>query len=124
MGNGEYKKVLYEMFDVLGFDDEQKASALEGFKRRLMSELFKSVESALSDETRAWLTEHGDSLTGEEPELVQIRERMREVHSDEELLSKGRVLFKGLLTEYAEFMSKELSDEDTAKLKGIADGFQ
>lgn len=123
MGNGEYKKVLYEMFDVLGFSDEQKAGALETFKRRLMTELFTSVQDALSDETRTWLAEHGNELTGEEPELAQVRKKIREVHTDQELLEKGRVLFKGLITDYAQFMSRDLSGEDTTKLKGIAENF-
>lgn len=124
MGNGEYKKVLYEMFDVLGFDDAQKQSALESFKRRLMTELFKSVQDALSDETRAWLAEHGDTLTGDEPELTQIREKIRETYSDEQVLAKGREHFKTLLTDYAQFMSRDLTAEDAAKLKGIAERFQ
>jgi len=36
MEKGEYKKVLSEIFDVLGFSEFEKEKATESFKKKLM----------------------------------------------------------------------------------------
>ncbi len=115
---GEYKNILLEIFDVLGFSSSEKESALETFKKKLSFELLKSVQSELSQEQQEWLSQAAPDMN--DPMLAEIRKTIQEKYSQEVLYEKSKPFFRALVLDYIQFMSDGLDEGSAAKLQEIS----
>ena len=52
---------------------------------------------------------------------MEIQETIKTMYSEEQLYEKSKPVFKSILDEYINFMSKDLSFSDSSKLKEIAE---
>lgn len=123
MINGEYKKILYQIFDVLEFEEEDKASALESFKKKFANDFLKSIESELSSEHREWISENLKNDNPSETKVEEIQNAIQGMYSQAEFLERSHKVFKHILDEYIAFMSKGLSFEKTSQLDSIVAAF-
>jgi len=123
MIKGEYKKILFEVFDVLGFFDDEKERALEGFKKKFAGELLRELDDSLSDYQRRWLAEVTDKKEYDknDPTVVEIQKSITLAYPGEEFYKKSRQIFKNILTSYVEFMSKKISRGKSEKLANLLD---
>ena len=121
--NGEFKKILYQIFDVLEFSEEDKAYALESFKKKFANDFLKSIEGELPSEHREWISENLKNDNPSETKIEEIQNAIQGRYSQSELLERSRKVFKHILDEYIVFMSKGLSFEKTAQLNSIVAAF-
>ncbi len=119
MTRSEYKKILEEIFDILGFSVAEKAQALETFKKKMAFELLKSIEKELPQEQQDWLAD--PKMNQADPRLPEIQKMIQGMYSEEQLYEKSRSIFKTMLDDYIDFMAEKLDPEETQKLKEIAD---
>ena len=120
MDNPTYKQILLDIFDALEFSDQEKADALDDFQGELAGALLDKTQDALSQEQVSWLKANGSSLSGNEPELDEIRSAIAEKYSTDDLKALSAPLFKGIVTEYIDYMSQGEDDELKEKLRAIA----
>ena len=123
MQNGEYKEILFEIFDELGFTEPEKQKALEGFKKKLASTLFDSVKVGLSWSEIDWADKHAGVFDPRDPKIIEMQKTIQKLYPKEALSEKGKVLFKKILAEYIDFMTRELNLglEKVFRLKSIAE---
>ncbi|OGM96225.1 MAG: hypothetical protein A3B86_03735 [Candidatus Yanofskybacteria bacterium RIFCSPHIGHO2_02_FULL_38_22b] len=121
MIKGQYKKVLWEVFDVLGFLDDEKERALEGFKKKFASEMFKEVENNLSQNQRQWIAQvtAKKEYDKNDPVVSQIQETINSAYPEDELYQRSHKVFKKILSSYVDFMSQKVSSEKSEKLTSI-----
>lgn len=112
---GEYKNILVNIFDVLGFSDMEKEGALQTFKKKLAFELLKSIQGELPQNQQDWIVKGSGDMT--DSVFSEIQKTIGEMYSQEVLYEKSKPLFKKLVLDYIEFMSEGLDPESTAKLK-------
>lgn len=110
MEKGEFKRILFEVFDELSFTEQEKQAALESFKKKLAGSLFEAVRGALSEEESAWVLSHADSglFDPADSKVSEIRESIKELYAEEALQERSRQLFKKIVVDYVDFMSREL----------------
>jgi len=125
MLKGEYKKVLFEIFEVLGFYEKEKEMALEGFKKKFSTEMLLKIENALTQDQRQWLAQ---TITNKEydkqdPKISEIQQTIDTAIEKEELDKISRSVFKNILLSYTAFMSSRIDSEKGEKFRQIAEGF-
>lgn len=125
MIKGEYKKVLWEIFDVLGFFEDEKEKALEGFKKKFANELLNKLLNAFSEDQRQWVssTIAKNEYDKNDPKVADIQKTIELAFSKDEFDKISRSVFKKILTSYTEFMSSRVDIEKSEKLKKIAENF-
>ena len=123
MQKREFKKILFEIFDILEFSEEEKQEALESFKKKLANDLFDSVKRELPQEQQSWIKDHMNSANSRDPKIAEIQNTIKNLYPQEVLYEKSRAVFKKILEEYINFMSRELDlgQEKTARLREIAE---
>ena len=125
MIQGEFKKILFEMFDVLGFFDDEKSSALEWFKKKFAVELLNEFKENLSEDQRNWLIQAmlKDEFDKNDPTMVQIQEIINSYSDKEEFNQITRKVFKKIITDYINFMTQKVGPEKGEKLAQLLQGF-
>lgn len=125
MIQGEFKKILFEMFDVLGFFDDEKSSALEWFKKKFAVELLNEFKENLSEDQRNWLIQAmlKDEFDKNDPTMVQVQEIINSYADKEEFNQITRKVFKKILTDYTNFMTQKVGPEKGEKLAQLLQGF-
>lgn len=122
MIKGEFKKILYEVFDVLGFYETERQRALEGFKKKFAYELLKATKDSLPEEQQKLITRaivNKEELDRNDPDVLNFQKVFNATYSDEKLSEISHPVFKRILSSYIDFMSSDLSEEDKNKLKEI-----
>ena len=120
---GEYQKILYDIFAVLEFSDEEKAHALESIKKKLAYDLLMSLKGELPGEQQKWLDDNLKTADSSDPKVVEIQDTIQNTHSLDELREKSHNVFKQILVDYVTFMSRDLSYEKQSQLNAIVEGF-
>lgn len=123
MIQGEYQKILLEVFDVLEVSEDDRLKYLDGFKRKLANELLLAASDALSVEQKEWLEKKMVSAAPDDPQLLDIQKSIYKKYSVDDLVAKSRPIFKSMLEDYVRFMSKDLSAEKAERLEKIVNGF-
>ena len=125
MIRGEYKKILWEVFGVLGFFEHEKEKALEGFKRKFASELLGKLQNALSDDQRQWIdaTLARKEYDKDDPKVHDIQKTIELAFEKDEFDKICRSVFKKILISYTDFMSTKVDAEKSEKLKKISENF-
>ncbi len=123
MQKREFKKTLFEIFEILEFSEEEKQEALESFKKKLANDLFDSVKMELHEEQQIWIKDHMTSANSRDPKIAEIQNAIRALYSAETIHEKSRRAFKRILEEYINFMYRELDlgQEKTARLREIVE---
>jgi len=122
---GEYKNILFDIFDVLGFSDAEKEKALGAFKKKLAFGLLNSIKGELPQDQREWLNQASLSAGWagpdvQDPKFSEIQETIKNKYTKEQLYERTKPLFKKLLDDYVNFMSQGLSAEESSRLKEVA----
>ncbi len=125
MVNGEYKKVLWEIFDVLGFFEEEKEKALEGFKKKFASELLNKLQNALSEDQRQWIAGvvASKEYDKSDPKVADIQKTIELAFEKDEFDKVSHSVFKKILVSYVSFMTQKVDSEKAGKLKKITESF-
>ena len=120
---GEYKKILFEIFDVLGLSQDEKIGATDIFKKKLAAELLATIKPQLSSEYQQWIADHlREQPNASNPKALEIKNKIAEMFPEKEFASMSRGAFKKLVQDYVNFMSEGLSSEKAAKIQEIVDG--
>ena len=121
MIEGGYKKILWEIFDVLGFFDHEKEKALDGFKKKFASELLKELEGKLSEDQRQWIAQATakKEYDKNDPVVAQIQDKISSAYPQEEFHQISDKVFKKILSSYVDFMSQKVDQEKSQKLTDI-----
>lgn len=117
MLRGEYKNILLEIFNVLGFSNTEKEEALQTFKKKIAFELLKSIQGELPQDQQDWLAKESQDMN--DPVFSEIQKTIQGMYSQEVLFDKSKPIFKKLVLDYIEFMSNGLDSESAAKLKEV-----
>jgi len=115
---GEFKKILFDTFGVLGFTEFEKEEALETFKKKLAFELLKSIQSELPQDQQEWLGQTNPDM--QDPKFNEIQEIIKNKYTKEQLYERTTPIFKNLLEDYVNFMSQDLEPDTTSRLKEIS----
>lgn len=119
---GEYSKILIQIFDVLGLSEEEKAKAIDIFKKKLAAEVLRLVQEQLPQEYQQWIADHlKDQPDPADPKTMEIKNKIAEMFSETDLADMSRVGFKKIVSDYVDFISDGLDAEKVAKIKGILD---
>ena len=124
MIKGEFKKILLEVFEVLGFYENEKAKALEGFKKKFAYELLKATKDSLPEEQQRLITRvvvNKEELSPNDPDILNFQKIFNDTYSEEKLNEISKPIFRRILGSYVDFMSSGLSEEDKNRLKEISD---
>ena len=125
MIKGEYKRILWEIFDVLGFFEHEKEKALEGFKKKFANEVLMEIRGCLSDEQRDWIA--GVAIEKKydktDPKIAEIQKVIDLTYPKEKMDEVSESVFKKILISYVNFMSQKVDPEKGEKLKKIAENF-
>lgn len=123
MIKGEFKKILWEVFDVLGFYETEKEKALEGFKKKFAYELLKATKESLPEEQQKLINrvvENKEELSRDDVNILNFQEVFGAAYPEEKLSEISRKVFKQILGSYVDYMSSDLSEEGRNKLKDIS----
>lgn len=125
MIKGEYKRILWEIFEILGFFEHEKEKALEGFKKKFASQLLMEIRDCLSEEQKNWIAQVATSKQYDknDPKVTEIQITIDSVFSSEKMDELSRAVFKKILASYVNFMSQKVNVEKSEKLKKIAENF-
>ena len=125
MIKGQFKSILWEVFDVLGFLEHEREKALEGFKKKFANQLLMEIRDCLSDEQRQWIAdvatkkEYGKS----DPRVSEIQTTIDSAYPNEKIDEVSRRVFGGILASYINFMSQKVDAEKSEKLNKIKERF-
>ncbi len=126
MIKGEYKRILWEIFDVLNFFEPEKEEALEGFKRKFANQLLMEIRGCLSDEQRDWIA--GVAIEKKydknDPNVTEIQRVIDSAYPKEKMGQTSKMVFKKILASYVGFMSQKISTEKSEKLNQILNNFK
>src|SRR5438105_4018012 len=119
MIKGEYKKVLWDVFDVLGFFEDEKLKALEGFKKKFANEMLNKLQNALSEDQRQWIATAiaKKEYDKNDPRFMDIHKTVELAFEKDEFDKISRNTFKNILISYTDFMSARVDTEKAEKLK-------
>lgn len=125
MVHGKYKKVLWEIFDVLGFLENEKEMALEGFKKKFANELLSKVQGALSEDQRQWIAQAvaKKEYDKNDPNFNAIQKTIELAYSKEEFDKISGSVFKKILVSYVDFMSQKIDAQKAKKIQEIESSF-
>ena len=121
MIRGQYKKVLWEIFDVLGFFEHEKERALEGFKKKFANALLMEIRSALSDDQRQWIAgvASNKEYDKSDPKIQEIQGVIDSAFPKSEFDKISHSIFKNILASYVSYMSPKVDTEKVRKLHDI-----
>lgn len=125
MIKGEYKKILWDVFDILGFLDEEKEKALDGFKKKFANEMLKELQSSFSTEQHQWLNQTivKKEYDKNDPRILEIQNTINSAYPEDKRDEMSRGVFKKILVSYINFMIPKVDPDKVEKLKKIAEGF-
>ena len=125
MIKGEYRKILSEIFDVLGYFDHEKGMALEGFKKKFANEMLKELHGILSEDQKKWLTQiiASKEYDKNDPSFLGIQKTIDMAYSPEKLYELSRPVFKKIVASYVSFVSSKITVERAEKLDQILKDF-
>ena len=123
MVKGEYKKILLEISDILGFSETEKKEALLSIKKKFASELLKSLQGKLSQEHQDWIAGNLDNSEPDEIKTKEIHEAIKGLYTEEELDRVSHDVFGRILKSYTSFMSKNLSADKVSQIDDIVSRF-
>lgn len=125
MVKGEYKKVLFEMFEVLGFSENEKEMALEGFKKKFANEMLVKLQTVLSEDQRNWIAQtiSKKEYDRDDPRIREIQQTINLALEKEELDKLNRQVFKRILAGYVSFMSQKIDPGKASEIQKIAEAF-
>lgn len=125
MIKGEYKKILWDIFDVLGFFDEEKEKALDGFKKKFANEMLKELQGSFSTEQHQWLTQAiaKKEYDKNDPKISDIQNTINSAYPKDKMDEMSSAVFKKILASYINFMVQKVDPEKVEKLKRIAGSF-
>ena len=118
---GEYKKVLYDIFDVLELPEEDRSHALESVKKKFANDFLVSMQGDLPHAQQKWLEQNIKTASANDPKVIEIQDTIQNMHSLDELRIMSHKVFKEILENYVDFMSKSLSNEKQSQLNDIVD---
>lgn len=120
MITGEYKRILFEVFDVLGFMEHEKEKALDGFKKKFANEMLKELRGLFSVEQNQWLTQALAKKEYNKNDLnILAIQKTINFYSKEKLDEISKSVFKTILTSYINFMVQKVNPEKGEKLNQI-----
>jgi len=122
---GEYKKILLEIFDVLGYFEHEKEMALGGFKKKFSNEMLKELHGILSEDQKQWLTQMIaiKEYDKNDPNFIGIQKTIDLTYSPEKLYELSRPVFKKIVGSYISFVSPKIDQEKAKKLEQILKDF-
>ena len=123
MIKGDYKKVLWQIFDVLGFNEEEKQYASEKFKKRFAADLLKPLQAKLSKEHNDWINQNMANTAIDPAKAVEIQTAIRSAFSQEEIDKHSHEVFKAILVRYSTSLIQKVDQEKSSKISKIADSF-
>ena len=125
MIKGQYKKILFDVFDVLGFLEDEKEKALDGFKKKFANGVLIEIKGSLSENQRQWIAEVAvkKEYDKTDPKIVEIQKTIESLYPKEKMDEISKNVFKTILTSYINFMSQKVDPEKAEKLKRIAESF-
>ena len=125
MIKGEYKKVLWEIFDALGFFEDEREKALEGFKKKFANELFGKLRDTLNEDQRQWVATvvSKKEYDKNDPMVVDIQKTIDLALEKDEFYRISKATFKKILSSYVDFMAQKVSSEKSQKLMEIVNNF-
>ncbi len=118
---GEFKQILYEIFDVLGLSDQEKERANDIFKKKLAADLLASVQSELPQEDQQWIASQMSHPNPADPKIAEVKARIGGLFSETALYDRSRIVFKKIVADYVKFMSEGLEEEKASKIRELAD---
>ena len=119
MTKGHYTTVLTKLFDALDIPESERQITLESIKVKLGSDLLRSLAGELTEEERLWLKKQKTEPAADDPYILEIRKRIFDNHSPEDLQERTVPLFKKLLAGYAAFKMSDISAERRYPLEKI-----
>lgn len=125
MIKGEYKKILWEVFDVLDFFDHEKGKALEAFKRKFANQLLLEIKDSLSDEQRRWIDEAAEKkyYDKEDLRIGEIQKTIDFFYSKDKMDEVSTRVFKKILISYVDFMTQRVDAQRVEKINKIVSSF-
>lgn len=125
MIKGEYKRILWEIFDVLGFFEEEKEKALEGFKKKFAKELLDKLQNAFSEDQRQWISSAiaKNEYDKNDPKVIDIQKTIELAFSKDEFDKISRSIFKKILVSYTDFMASKVDAEKAREIRKIMSSF-
>lgn len=122
MIKGQYKKILFDVFDVLGFMEDEKEKALDGFKKKFANGVLIEIKGSLSENQRQWIAEVATKKEYDktDPKIVEIQKTIESIYPEEKMDEISKVVFKKILDSYVNFMSQKVDPEKGEKLGEIA----
>lgn len=125
MIKGEYKKVLWDIFEILGFLEQEKEKALDGFKKKFASEMLKEFQSSFSTEQHQWLAQTiaKKEYDKNDPNISEIQKTINSAYSKDKMDEISGAVFKKILVSYVNFMVQKVDPEKGEQLKKIAESF-
>ena len=125
MIKGEYKKILFDVFDVLGFMEDEKEKALDGFKKKFANGVLVEIKGSLSESQRQWIAEVvvKKEYDKTDPKIIEIQKTIESIYPEEKMGEISKKVFKTILTSYINFMSQKVDLEKGDRLKKITESF-
>ncbi len=120
MAKGEYKDILFKIYDVLGFSEEEKQRSLASFKNKFALDLMMALEGKLSKEQQDWLAANLKNKDADPEQAEILHDLIKELYSNEELDQVSHNVFKKILKSYVDYMSPKVGSEKVSKLAEIA----
>ena len=124
MITGKYREILEKAFDLLEFPAQDREEAVESLKKKFFYELLLTVKNRLSQTSQDFInnSQNADSRT-DSPEVTAIREEIKKIFSEEELRKTSAEVFRRVLGDYFNFMTKELNLDQarSSQLKDLTD---
>ncbi|MDO8496494.1 MAG: hypothetical protein Q7S43_03500 [bacterium] len=123
MIKGQYKKILFDVFDVLGFMEDEKEKALDGFKKKFANGVLIEIKGSLSENQRQWIAEVAvkKEYDKTDPNILEIQKTIESIYPEEKMDEISKKVFKTILTSYINFMSQKVDPEKSEQLKKIAE---
>ena len=101
MIRGDYKKVLWQIFDVL----------------------VVPLQDRLSREDQEWIIENMNNIDIDRDRALEIQRAIKNAFSEEEIDRLSRDTFKVILVRYTSFMINKLDQEKSSQIRRIVDSF-
>lgn len=125
MIKGQHKKILWDVFDVLGFLEDEKEKALDGFKKKFANEMLKELQGSFSTEQHQWLAQAiaKKEYDKNDPNISDIQNTINSAYPKDKMDEISRDVFKDILISYVNFMVQKVDPEKGEKLKKILENF-
>ena len=77
------------------------------------------MESISKKDEQKWLAENIKSTDPTNPKVAEIKNKIAELFSENDLYDRSRIVFKKIVSNYVDFMSQGLEEEKVRKMKEI-----